>query len=325
MRALFAILADFALAHPDGKFYIVGGGVERVQAATIPSEPRNLSLAVRLELEAAECGHPHALRVLATAPDGKPFLTTPDVIVSPPGSPEQQPVRLGFVLNFSNLIFSQDGHHSIALASNDNEILRLGFLVSTVLPTGTATLPQSELYELQRAFLLFEQGQIPEAERIIRAFVSKYPSSGLGHNNLGFVLLARTEAKAAIAEFDLARSHGFERPDLLRANLACAEYLVHNEERAFALFKDCLEQQAFLSSAFLLALRGSEAPFPQLLLSAGEYTTLIALNAAWSALPFQRDSAHSMYALARSGHAAHPLRGAAFQESLESLGSQLSD
>lgn len=48
MNAVFAVLADYALAHPtDGKFYIVGAGITSVNVSRFPSAPVSLALALK--------------------------------------------------------------------------------------------------------------------------------------------------------------------------------------------------------------------------------------------------------------------------------------
>ena len=320
MRAVFALLCDYALAHRDRKFYIVGGGITAVNVSRVPSEPVSLSLAVRVEALPEESGRPHTLRLQMLDPNGNRIIRTPDVILSPAAS--QDPITLGFVLNFAAVSFHVSGTHTLVLLQSDAELLRLPFNV-VHRPVVGGAYPINDLQEIHRAFALFLEGDIAQSEAVTKSFLERYPTSGVAHNNLGFILLARAQPAAAVRELQAAKDNGFDRSDILAFNMGCARYLLGEVQEALALFRQCLSAEPFSGRSVLLGLTGDELTFAQPLASAGEYTSLVALNAGWSAASSDRQTAQTMYELAHYGYLAHRLQGDGFLSSLEALGERV--
>ena len=83
MRVLFAFLADFALAHPDGKAYVIGGGVDTVYAAQLPAVHPQISLIAKIEFTPRECGRQHTVEVHGVDADGQPFIQTTTMQFTP--------------------------------------------------------------------------------------------------------------------------------------------------------------------------------------------------------------------------------------------------
>ncbi len=117
MRLMYAFLADFALAHPDGKFYVVGGGVSRLLGSGFPFRHPQLSLVVRIEFMPLECGRPHAIEVHAVDGDGRPFAPAMRVDARPERHPEAptDAVALQFVLNLQNLEMRRPGRYAFSI------------------------------------------------------------------------------------------------------------------------------------------------------------------------------------------------------------------
>ena len=73
MRVRMAMLADFALAHQDGKIYILGGGIEIIRPDNFQYTHPTLSLVSKVEFAASECGRAHTIEVHPLDADGKAF------------------------------------------------------------------------------------------------------------------------------------------------------------------------------------------------------------------------------------------------------------
>ena len=124
MRALFAFLADYALAHPDGKMYIIGGGVELLRPPSFPYVHPSISLATRLEFTPAESGRQRTIEVHAIDSDGNPFAPPATIQATPQRNPEHPtlPVSVQFVLNMQGLAFQDPGSRSFSILVDGQEI-----------------------------------------------------------------------------------------------------------------------------------------------------------------------------------------------------------
>jgi uncharacterized protein DUF6941 len=102
MRALFAMLADFALGHPDGKAYILGGGIDILRPATLPVVLPNISFIAKIEFTPAETGRPRVIEVVPLDSDARPLGPPARVDVTPQQNPDYPglPVSVQVVLNF---------------------------------------------------------------------------------------------------------------------------------------------------------------------------------------------------------------------------------
>jgi len=102
MRALFAMLADFALGHPDGKAYILGGGIDILKPPALPVVLPNLSFITKIEFTPAEAGRPRVIEVLPLDSDARQLGSPARVEITPEPSPDYPglPVSVQVVLNF---------------------------------------------------------------------------------------------------------------------------------------------------------------------------------------------------------------------------------
>jgi len=62
VKITVAMLADQALAHPDGKLYITGGGIRSLNVTTLPARYGQLALALQLVFGPDEVGNQHRSR-----------------------------------------------------------------------------------------------------------------------------------------------------------------------------------------------------------------------------------------------------------------------
>jgi hypothetical protein len=105
MRALFAMLADVALAHPDGKIYMLGGGVEILKPPVLPFVLPNMSFVTKIEFSPAEAGRPRSIEVVPLDSDGHALTSPTRIEVTPKPNPDHPglPVSVQLVLNMRDL------------------------------------------------------------------------------------------------------------------------------------------------------------------------------------------------------------------------------
>jgi hypothetical protein len=124
MRALMAFLADVALAHPDGKVYVLGGGVEILLADQIPHVQPTLALVLKIEFLPVECGRLRNIEIHALDADGNPFAPAAALQVTPERNPQfpQLPVSVQLVLNLHGIVFNNYGSRQFSILVDGNEI-----------------------------------------------------------------------------------------------------------------------------------------------------------------------------------------------------------
>ncbi|HLZ95809.1 MAG TPA: hypothetical protein VKT20_10815 [Candidatus Dormibacteraeota bacterium] len=124
MRALFAMLADFALGHADGKVYILGGGLEIVRAPALPFVIPNISFVVKVEFTPAEAGRPRVIEVMPLDSDASPLGPPTRVEVTPQQRSEFQglPVSVQVVLNIRDLKIERAQTLAFAVLVDGHEV-----------------------------------------------------------------------------------------------------------------------------------------------------------------------------------------------------------
>jgi hypothetical protein len=105
MRVLFAMLADVAIGHPDGKAYILGGGVEILKPPALPFVLPQISLIAKIEFSTAELGRPRVIEVVPLDSDGHPMGPPAKLNAMPQPNPDYPglPVSIQMVLNIRDL------------------------------------------------------------------------------------------------------------------------------------------------------------------------------------------------------------------------------
>ena len=124
MRALFAMLADFALGHPDGKLYILGGGVEILKPPALPFVVPNISFVAKIEFTPAETGRPRVIEVVPLDSDGRPLGPPARVDVTPQQNPQYPglPVSVQVVLNIRDLPIERAQSLAFAVLVDGHEV-----------------------------------------------------------------------------------------------------------------------------------------------------------------------------------------------------------
>jgi hypothetical protein len=86
MDLRFVILANSAEVGPDGRFFVLGGGIDGIGLASIPSVFPALAVLCRIHFSRQECRRQYQVRLKMTYPDGTDspvaagFGVTPDFI-----------------------------------------------------------------------------------------------------------------------------------------------------------------------------------------------------------------------------------------------------
>ena len=110
----FVIVADY-VRMDDGVLHIVGGGIDRISAATVPTA-QNLGLGLRLLFTRNECERPHELEIVFQDEDGAHLVEARLTLVPkiPPGFPA------GFLVPFTvnanlGVALPRYGHYSFEI------------------------------------------------------------------------------------------------------------------------------------------------------------------------------------------------------------------
>lgn len=151
MRVPFAFLADFGLAHPDGKIYVIGGGLDTIQVPSFPAMHPQITLVLKLEFAPTECGQQHTITIHPLDADGAPFLPAATLQVTPQRNPKypRLPVGLQYVLNIQGLMLSKEGEYAFSVVVDSQEVVSIPLrIVQSALP-GQPQLPPSESGQLQ--------------------------------------------------------------------------------------------------------------------------------------------------------------------------------
>jgi hypothetical protein len=133
MRVAFAYLADYALAHPDGKMYVVGGGLDTIFAVQLPVQVPQMSLVVKIEFAPTECGRQHAVEIHGLDSDGNPFLPASNFFAMPLRNPSAPmlPSGVQFVLNMP-LLLTRAGEYAFSLVVDGSELASIPLRVALV-------------------------------------------------------------------------------------------------------------------------------------------------------------------------------------------------
>ena len=287
MRIPLALLADHATAHPtDGKLYITGGGVKSLPFAVFPAIQPHLALALGIEVGPAELGRDHTLSIEASGPTDEAIFRPVSVTFTVP--PGKDPTKAGyfhFVSNMDNVSFPVEGDYAFLIAIDAEQLEQVEVRAERsgdVQKAVEANALREADALLRDGYAAFNQGDTAAAEAMFRTVASRFPKIAAAHNNLGFVLLAKGDAAAALEAFAKAKQLGYPQNEINDANVACALYLSGDAVAALRVFTDCLQTHIFRTPATLFGI-GPSGLFPIELKSAADYASLMALNAAWSA------------------------------------------
>ncbi len=124
MELIYVILADAAQTHPDGKFSLLGGGIETINALTFPALHPGLALVVKLGARVAEAKEPHDFRVDIAGPND--FYVTAVALTGFRSTVSQDepdhPVTFNLIINIPILVFPEPGIYFFQLYVGAREV-----------------------------------------------------------------------------------------------------------------------------------------------------------------------------------------------------------
>lgn len=124
MELIYVIPADAAEANPNGKFSLLGGGIENIYAPTFPAVHPGLALVVRLRALASEAQQDHKLRLHITGPND--IHVAPEVVAemrpNPLHSVPNRTTTLNLVMNIPLLVFPEPGTYLFHLYIDSQEV-----------------------------------------------------------------------------------------------------------------------------------------------------------------------------------------------------------
>lgn len=116
MRLESLLLADHAVAAPDGKLYINGGGITRLSPPSVPFAIPFLSVVLRFEVSKSDGGE-HSLLIRLRDPQGVDLLPLDprEIPVTVPPVPGDEETYLQLVLSFGGLPLLTFGTHALII------------------------------------------------------------------------------------------------------------------------------------------------------------------------------------------------------------------
>ncbi len=120
----FAFLANAAEVGPDGRFYVLGGGIDGITAASVPALLPAVAVVASVRFSAEECGRSHKLRLTITRPDGSDAGVEPSINLDPTAYPllPQLGPDLKVAFNLFNFVLPEFGRYSFNFFIGDRRI-----------------------------------------------------------------------------------------------------------------------------------------------------------------------------------------------------------
>lgn len=134
MHFSYVILADAATS-ADGKLYIHGGGIGRINPQTLPWTHPQLAVAACLMLtpEEAASRQTHQLIIRHLDPLGVPLGDPARLhfdFILPPEANEDEPPFVLFTITFNNMLIHNPGHYKIEFSIDDEVIHTERYIVT---------------------------------------------------------------------------------------------------------------------------------------------------------------------------------------------------
>jgi len=121
MELDFALLADAAATPPDGKLYLIGGGVETILSPKFPCYHGNLSLVMRFIFTPLDAGSNHRVRVNLIDADGREEIPPLELNIPMPETfPDVVRAGVSIVGNLQGLKFEKPGEYRFDISVDDS-------------------------------------------------------------------------------------------------------------------------------------------------------------------------------------------------------------
>lgn len=134
MQALGAFLADAITTSPDGKFNVLGGGVELLSGPTYPLGPMNLAVFARLSVDDDEVGTTRRWKIVIEAPDDAGTVANIEnafTVNRSETTPELRPI-MNLIFAFYGLKLDRPGMYTVIVSVEGQEIARLSLLARLI-------------------------------------------------------------------------------------------------------------------------------------------------------------------------------------------------
>jgi hypothetical protein len=131
------MLADAATGTPDGKLFIHGGGITRINPPVLPWTQPQLAIVARLLMDPDDWDATHELQLLVLDPDGALVMPPAPIPVTAPPRPqaaegEEQYVQLA--LGLASPTFAREGTYRVELRLGERLLRSLPLSVVAVRP-----------------------------------------------------------------------------------------------------------------------------------------------------------------------------------------------
>src|SRR5271166_2491448 len=123
MELRFAFVANSAEVGPDGRFFVLGGGIDGIGVREVPTIFPALAVLCRIHFFQDECGREYRVRLTMTYPDGtaspweSSIVTTPAAIIH---GHEDRGANLDVAFNLFGIPLPQEGEYRLHFALDDN-------------------------------------------------------------------------------------------------------------------------------------------------------------------------------------------------------------
>lgn len=307
MRLDTAFLAEYALAHADGTFYLIGGFLERLTVEATPTVRPHLSVVVRGAFEGDELGRKNVLSLEMVWSKSTPVASDLSVEFQPAeGKASQSLFQCIFAVR--DVIIPDRGTLEFVVRHDGSEVARLPLTVNVgPTPEGLHDTEQAfvspqirltleglahqinvqtrrvgYLQKTQLAYAAFARGDLVQAATLFQELIDEDPTNPTPHNNLGFVLLGLRKPEEALKSLQTAASANYPDTPVLYVNLGCAYYDLGDFRSALAHFDRALHERRAAYPSQLWLIAGERRPVVYVD-QAPVYVGLVATNAAWAA------------------------------------------
>ena len=133
MELNFAFLASSAEVASDGRFFVLGGGIDGFNVTSVPGYVPTLAVIVSLHFPPDECGPDYPLLITISQPDGTVMAGSHITTLLRPRIPPEAPdvgANLKVSINMFGLYFPQFGRHRMNFVVGDRPVGDVEFNVA---------------------------------------------------------------------------------------------------------------------------------------------------------------------------------------------------
>lgn len=122
MKLSYVILADAAESTSNGKFSLLGGGIETIFAPAFPTVQPGLAMVAKLLASASEIEQEHVFHIEITGPNDyhAPLGDLKFTVVPLRGESESAMINL--IINMQVLLFPEPGAYTLHFSVDDQEV-----------------------------------------------------------------------------------------------------------------------------------------------------------------------------------------------------------